>query len=116
MATPLCCDATAASRSYAEAVGQASILLVAMSFRPNLQFVFLGMVVKAVEFRGGLIDNLLLRYDLAAALEDVAQSAALILSVALRAKLPGIADELDEAFVNQLRRLLRNLVETLPTM
>jgi hypothetical protein len=116
MATPLRYDTTAVSRSYAEAVGQASILLVAMSFRPNLQFAFLGTVVKAVEFRGGLIDDLLLRYDLAAALDDVAQSAALILSAALRAKLPGIADELDEAFVNQLRRLLGNLAEPLPTM
>jgi len=116
MATPLRYDTTSPSHSYAEAVGQASVLLVAMSFRPNLQFAFLSKVIKAVEFRGGLIGGLLLRYDLAAALDDVAQSAARILSAALRAKLPGIADELDEAFISQLRSLLGNLVQPLPTM
>ena len=106
-----------ASGSYAEAVRQAAALLVAMSFKPNLQLALLGKVFKAVQFRGGSIgDHLLLRHDLSAALDDVTRTTAKILSTALRIKLPGIADEIDEAFVNQLRNLLDTIVAPLPTM
>jgi hypothetical protein len=104
------------STSYTETVAQAAILLVAMSFKPDLQFRLLDELMKAVEFRGGYVGGLLLRYDLAAAVEDVAQSAARLLSTAMRAKLPGVADDLDEAFVDQLRRLLGAVVQTMPTM
>lgn len=57
MTAPLQFDAMSFSGSYAEAIGQGSAYLVAMSVRPHLRFALLSKIVKAVEFRGGQIDD-----------------------------------------------------------
>jgi hypothetical protein len=88
------------STSYTETVAQAAILLVAMSFKPDLQFRLLDELMKAVEFRGGYVGGLLLRYDLAAAAvgrrradhaDDVAQACLVVRLFVPAGSMPEIA-------------------------
>jgi hypothetical protein len=58
----------------------------------------------------------LVSFDLRAVIEEIVERAVTILSAALRERLPGIADEMDEAFGNKLRMLLASIVQPLPTL
>jgi len=102
---------------YAEAINQASLTLLAMSLEPNLRLSLIGRVIAAVESRGGCVDDLwLIKQDLDAALDDIADVVTQILLVALRERLPGIADEIDEAFGDRLRNMLHVMAQPLPTI
>jgi hypothetical protein len=93
--------------AYAETVNRAAMMLVAFSFRPKVKPLLVFDVVSAVELRGGrLEDGKLLKFDLRAVLDDVADRAAVILSAAMQERLPGIADEVDDTLGTQLRCLI----------
>lgn len=50
---------------YAKAVNRAAILLLAMSFRPNLRSWLIKEITAAVRWRGGQVDGLwLVKYEL----------------------------------------------------
>jgi hypothetical protein len=49
-------------------------------------------------------------------MEDIAERTMTILSVALRERLPGIADEVDESFGARLRTLLAAIASLFPTL
>jgi hypothetical protein len=102
---------------YADAINRAAMMLVAMSVRPNLQSALVDEVSAAVIVRGGQIDGQwLTKFDLHAVFEEIAERTTAILSAALRERLPGIADEIDEAFGGQLRRLLGSMTPLFPTL
>ncbi len=106
----------AADSDYAETINRAAMMLLAMCFRPDLELVLVGAVTAAVEARGGRIDKtLFIKFDLKAVTEDIADRAMAILSAALRQRLPGIADEMDEAFGDRLRFLLGRVAQLFPT-
>ena len=103
--------------SYAAAINRASLTLLAMSLKPNLRLSLIGRVIAAVESRGGCIEGQwLIKQDLDAALDDIADAVTGILSVALRERLPGIADEIDDAFGDRLRTMLQVMAQPLPTL
>jgi hypothetical protein len=102
---------------YAAAINRAAITLVAMSFKPELQPALLKEIAASVGLRGGLVDGQwLIKFDLRAVSDEIVERALAILSAALRERLPGIADEMDEAFGNNLRTLLGSIVRPLPTV
>lgn len=106
-----------AAGSYTDTINQASMTLLAMSFRPDLSASLIDNVISAVEARGGRIDDqLFIRYDLHAVFDDVVERTMTILSTALRTRLPGVADEVDEAFADTLRILLGSITPALPTI
>jgi hypothetical protein len=102
---------------YAAAINRAAIMLVAMSCKPELKSPLLREIAAAVGLRGGLVDGeWLIKFDLRAVSEEIVERAMAILSAALRERLPGIADEMDEAFADDLRLLLGFLARPLPTL
>ena len=93
------------------------MLLLAMSFRPDLKASLVDEVAAAVEARGGRIDSeWFVRFDLRAVFEEIVERAMAILSAAVRQRLPGIADEMDDAFGDRLRILLASIAKLFPTL
>jgi hypothetical protein len=93
------------------------MLLLAMSFRPDLKSQLIDEVVAAVDARGGRIDDQwLVKVDLHAVTDEIVERAMGVLSVALRRRLHGIADEMDAAFGQKLRTLLDFVSRPLPTL
>ncbi len=93
------------------------MLLLAMSFRPDLKASLVDEVAAAVEARGGRIDGeWFVRFDLRAVFEEIVERAMAILSAAVRQRLPGIADEMDDAFGDRLRILLASIAKLFPTL
>jgi hypothetical protein len=102
---------------YDDAINRAAMMLVAMSVRPNLQSLLVDEVAAAVIVRAGLIDgHWLTKFDLHAVFEEIVERTMAILSAALRQRLPGIADEIDEALGDQLRLLLGSMTPLFPTL
>lgn len=102
---------------YSEAVNRAAIVLLAMSFRPNLISKLIQEITAAVKWRGGQIDNhWIVKYELRTVCEEVGERALTMLSTILCERLPGIADEMDRAFGDQLRSLLLSLTPLFPTL
>lgn len=102
---------------YADAINQAAMMLVAMSVRPNLKPALVNEVTAAVIIRGGRIDGRwYTKFDLGAVFDEIVTRAMAILSAALRERLPGIADEMDDAFGPKLRRLLEPIAQSFPTL
>jgi hypothetical protein len=102
---------------YAAAINRAAMTLVAMSVKPELQSALLKEIAAAVGLRGGLVDGQwLIKFDLRAVSDEIAERAMAILSAALRERLPGIVDEVDEAFGKGLRVLLGSVSGLLPTI
>ena len=94
-------------RKYAKTIDHAAMMLLAMSVKPRLRAALTEDVVTAVELRGGRLDKTsLVKFDVHAVFDDIAERAAAILSAALRRRLPGIVDEVDQAFGEQLRALI----------
>ena len=103
--------------TYAETIDRAAMMLLAMSFRPDLKSSLIDQIGAAVAARGGRIDGQwFAKFDLRAVFDEIAERTAAILSTALRARLPGIADEMDEAFGESLRDLLASFVPLFPTV
>jgi hypothetical protein len=106
-----------AEGSYAAAINRAAMLLLAMSFRPELKSPLIEEVMAAVEIRGGRVDDRwFMKFDLRAVFEAIVERAMAILSAALRQRLPGIADEIDAAFGDRLHTLLGSIAELVPTL
>jgi hypothetical protein len=106
-----------AEGTYIETINRAAMMLLAMSFRPKLKSSLIDEVITAVDLRGGRIDNIwLIKFDLRAVFEEVVDRAMTILSAALRERLPGIVDEMDDAFGNRLRRVLASIEHFFPTL
>jgi hypothetical protein len=102
---------------YADAINRAAMMLLAMTFRPKLKSSLIDEIIAAVVIRGGQIDGRwLIKWDLHDAFEAVVARAMAILSAALRERLPGIADEMDVAFGDRLRRLLDSIEHFFPTL
>jgi hypothetical protein len=101
---------------YAEAIHRAATTLLAMSFRPDLKASLVDEIAAAVTLRGGRIDDhWFAKFDLSAVFEEIAELAMAMLSTVLRGRLPGIADEMDEAFGERLRKLLAAFAQFFPT-
>ena len=91
--------------------------LLAMSFRPDLKPSLIDEIVAAVAIRGGRIDDQwFANFDLRAVFEEIAERTMTILSIALRERLPNIADEMDEAFGERLRNLLASFAHLFPAL
>jgi hypothetical protein len=102
---------------YTEVINRAAIVLLAMSFRPHLRSWLINEITAAVRWRGGQIDgHWLVKYELRAVCEEVAESALMMLSVILRERLPGIADEMDGEFGEKLQSLLFSFRPLFPTL
>ena len=101
--------------TYTETLDRATMMLLAMSATPDLKSSLIDEVIKAIEC-GGRVDEWLISFDLRAVIEEIVERAMTILSAALRERLPGIADEMDEAFGNKLRMLLASIVQPLPIL
>jgi hypothetical protein len=105
-----------AELAHATTINRAAMMLLAMSVRPECKASLIEEVIAAVEQRGGrLDDHSFIKFDLRAVFEEIAERAMAILSAALRQRLPGIADEMDEAFGLKLRTLLASLAPLFPT-
>jgi hypothetical protein len=103
--------------AYNETINRAAMMLLAMTFKPKLRSSLIDEVITAVDIRGGRIDGLwIIKCDLRDAFENVVARAMKILSAALRQRLPGIADEMDEAFSHRLRLLLASIEHFFPTL
>jgi len=84
---------------YAESIDRAAIMLLAMSFRPDLKSSLIDDIATAVAIRGGRIDgHWFSKFDLTAVFDGIADRTITILSAAIRERLPEVADEMDEAF------------------
>jgi hypothetical protein len=106
-----------AEGTYAKTIARAAMMLVAMSFRPTLKSSLIDEVTAAVEMRGGRIDDrCFTRFDLRAVFDEIVEKAMAILSAALRERLPGIADEIDDSFSDRLHTLLAALAPSFPTV
>jgi hypothetical protein len=102
---------------YADAIDKAAMMLLAMSVRPDLESALVNEVEAAVIVRGGRINHRRFRqFDLGAVLDEVVARAMAILSAAVRERLPGIADEMDDAFGDKLRSLLVPVAQLFPTV
>jgi len=102
---------------YLKAVNRAALVLLAMSFRPNLKPTLTAEIGTLLDLRGSLIDaKWTSTFDLRAVFEDIVQQAMAILSIIIRGRLPGIADEMDEAFGERLRWLLRSFGHLFSTL
>jgi hypothetical protein len=103
--------------SYAEAINRAALKLVAMSFNADLRSSLIKDIETAVVIRGGQIDGQwLAKFDLSAVFEAIAERTMAILSAALRERLPGIADEMDEKFGESLHKLFASFAHLFPTL
>ncbi len=103
--------------TYTETINRAAIKLLAMSFRPELKASLIDEIGAAVTIRGGRIDNQwFAKFDLGAVFEEIAERTMAILSVALRQRLPNIADEMDAACGASLRKLLASFAQQFPTL
>jgi hypothetical protein len=106
-----------AEGTYAKAIARAAMMLLAMSFRPDLKSSLIEEVIAAVEMRGGRIDDrCFVKFDLRAVFEEIVEKAMAILSAALRERLPGIADEIDDSFSDRLHTLLAAFAPLFPTV
>jgi len=106
-----------AQRTYGATIDRAALMLLAMSFRPGLKSSLIDEIAAAVTARGGRIEGQwFAKFDLVAVSEEIAERTMAMLSSALRERLPGIADEMDEAFGESLRKLLASLVRLFPTL
>jgi len=106
-----------AESAYGKTIDRAAMTLLAMSFRPNLKPLLINQIAVAVAVRGGRIDNQwFAKFDLCAVFEEIAERAMAILSAVLRERLPGVADEMDEAFGQSLRKLLASFGSLFPTL
>src|SRR5580658_586625 len=84
---------------YAESIDRAAIMLLAMSFRPDLKSSLIDDIATAVAMRGGRVDGYWFsKFDLTAVFDWIADRTMTILSTAIRERLPEVADEMDEAF------------------
>jgi hypothetical protein len=102
---------------YTEAVNRAAIVLLAMSLRPNLRPWLIQEITAAVKSRGGQIDgHWLVKYELRVVCQEVAERTLTMLSIILRERLPGIADEMDRECGEKLRGLLSSLTPFFPTL
>src|SRR5487761_2101191 len=102
---------------YTDAINRAAMLALAMSVRPDLESSFVDEVSAAVIARGGQIERQwFVKFDLRAVLDETAERATTILSAALRERLPGVADEMDDAFRDKLRILLGSKARLFPTL
>lgn len=102
---------------YSEIINRAAITLLAMSFSPDLRTQLTKEITVAVRRRGGEIEGYwLAKYELRAVFEDVAERALAMLSVMLRERLPGIADEMDREFGDRLQNLLFSFTPLFPTL
>ncbi len=91
--------------------------LHAMSFRPDLKPLLVDEIAAAVAIRGGRIDDQwFAKFELCTVLEEIAERTMAFLSAALRERLPDIADEMDEAFGESLRKLLASFARLFPTL
>ncbi len=103
--------------SYAEAINRAALKLIAMSFNADLRSSLIKDIETAVAIRGGQVDGQwLARFDLSVVFDAIAECTMAILSAALRERLPGIADEMDEKFGDSLRKLLASFTHLFPTL
>lgn len=92
---------------YAETIDRAAVMLLAMSIKPDLKASLIEEIASAVAIRGGRIDEQwIAKFDLCAVFDEIAERTMIILSAALRDRLPGVADEVDEALGQNLRKLL----------
>jgi hypothetical protein len=106
-----------AKGTYAATINRAAMMLLAMSFKPALKSSLIKEVTAAVEARGGRVDDhCFMKFDLRAVFEAIVERAMAILSAALRERLPGIADEIDEAFAARLHHLLGSMTQLFPTV
>jgi len=106
-----------ADGTYGERIDRAAMTLLAMSFRPDLKSSLIDQIAAAVAARGGRIDNQwFAKFDLRTVFEEIAERAMAVLLAALRERLPGIADEMDEAFGESLRKLLASFALLFPTL
>lgn len=103
-------------RAYTAAINRAALTLLAMSVRPDLKSSLVDEISKAVAIRGGRADDRLAKFDLNSVCEEVAEHVTVTLSIVLRARLPGIADEMDEAFGESLRKQLTSMAYLFPTL
>ena len=102
---------------YADAINRSAMMLVAMSFRPDLKPSLVNEVAAAVVVRGGQVEGRRLsKFDLHTVFDEIVERAMAILSAALRERLPGIADEIDGAFGDRLRILLGSMTTLFPTL
>jgi hypothetical protein len=107
----------AAEIAYAEAINRAAMMLLAMAFVPKLEHSLIDEIITAIDIRGGRVDGRwIIRWDLRDAFENITERAMTILSAALRKRLPGIADEMDDAFGHQLRLLLASTEHFIPIL
>jgi hypothetical protein len=107
----------AAEIAYAEAINRAAMMLLAMAFVPKLKHSLVDEIITAIDIRGGRIDGRwIIRWDLHDVFEIVTERAMAILSAALRERLPGIADEMDDAFGHQLHLLLASTEYLIPIL
>ncbi len=105
-----------AEDTYSETINRAAMMLLAMSFKPALKSSLINEVIAAIQLRGGRIDDRwVIEFYLRDVFDEIVVRAMAILSVALRERLPGIADEMDEAFSDKLRALLASFAHELPT-
>jgi hypothetical protein len=103
--------------SYIDTIERAAMTLLAMSFRPDLKTSLIDNIATAAAARGGRIDgHWFAKFDLRAVNEEIAERTMAILSAALRQRLPGIADEMDDAFGRNLRNLLASLEQLFQTL
>jgi hypothetical protein len=103
--------------SYTEAINRAAMALVVMSFKPDLRSSLIRDIETAVAIRGGQIDGQwLAKFELSVVFDAITERTMAILSAALRERLPGIADEMDEKFGDSLRKLLASFARWFPTI
>ena len=103
--------------NYAEAINRAALKLIAMSFNTDLRASLVKDIETAVAVRGGRIDGQwFAKFDLSVVVDAIAERTMAILSTALRERLPGIADEMDETFGESVRKLLASLAHLFPTL
>jgi hypothetical protein len=103
--------------TYVATINRAAILLLAMSFRPDLESSLIDEIAVAVTARGGRIDDQwFAQFDLRAVSEAIVERTMAILSNLIRERLPGIADEMDDAFGESLRKLVASIVFLFPTV
>ncbi|MGC2121629.1 MAG: hypothetical protein WA652_02115 [Xanthobacteraceae bacterium] len=102
---------------YPEAVNKAALVLLAMSFRPDLKRSLTAEIVSLLDLRGSLIDaEWTSTFDLRAVFDDIARRTMTILSIIIRERLPGVADEMDDAFGDRLQWLLGSFAHLFPTL
>jgi hypothetical protein len=78
-----------------------------MSFRPDLKSSLIDDIATAVAIRGGRIDGRWFsKFHRTAVFDGIADRTRTILSAAIRDRLPEVAEEVDEAFGEHLRKLL----------